>query len=220
MSVKLDCATGLDDRWQGARVERAILRAAGELLAERNLHSLTASAIMERAGVSRPTFYSYFPSKYAVVARLLSEVFNEIFEQVSPWLVAEVDEGAELVLRDVLVRAAQTLQAHSPIFQAVHENAHAAPELAEAWSAIIDRFRAALSEQISAIRIVQGRSPDDAERLATALVWASERIFYLSTRGIDEAVSTSTEAVDALLMIWVPSIYGTSDRSGDATSGG
>lgn len=60
-----------------------ILRAARELLEEEGLESLSMRRLAERLGMRAPSLYKHFPSKEALEAALLSEVFTEqaeIFE--------------------------------------------------------------------------------------------------------------------------------------------
>src|SRR5919109_4491802 len=63
-------ATG-DDR------ERAILTTAERLLEERSLHEISVDDLARGAGISRPTFYFYFPSKEAVLLTLLDRMVEE-----------------------------------------------------------------------------------------------------------------------------------------------
>ena len=53
--------------------EQAIFAATEELLEQVPLQDLSVAQIIERAGVSRATFYFYFSSKYAVVTGLLAQ---------------------------------------------------------------------------------------------------------------------------------------------------
>lgn len=189
--------------------ETAILSATGQLLHTTALHALSVSAIVELAGVSRPTFYSYFPSKFTAVAVLLRQVFDEVFDSVQPWLTSAEGRRPELVLRQILGEAAVLLHRHRAIIRAAHENAHADPEIGAEWYAIMQRFRVALAAEIDAVRLA-GAGPGiaDVELLSSTLIWSSERVFYLSTRAVDPTLSSPDAAVEGLLSIWVPAIYG------------
>src|SRR3954466_140329 len=57
--------------------ELAILATAERLLAERTLSAVSVDALARGAGISRPTFYFYFPSKDAVLLTLLDRVVAE-----------------------------------------------------------------------------------------------------------------------------------------------
>ena len=54
--------------------QRAILATAERLLAERPLADFSVDDLAKGAGISRPTFYFYFPSKNAVLLSLLDQV--------------------------------------------------------------------------------------------------------------------------------------------------
>ena len=57
--------------------ELAILATAERLLAERPLAAISVDDLARGAGISRPTFYFYFPSKDAVLLTLLDRVVAE-----------------------------------------------------------------------------------------------------------------------------------------------
>ena len=190
-------------------VRRAVLAATEKLLGTTTLHDLSVSAIIADAGVSRPTFYAYYPSKFAVVAELLRNVFAEVFDSVQPWLSAEGQERPELTLRTILKDAADLLHEHGAVIRAAHENTQVDPVIGREWFSIMQRFREALRTELIAVHTRDGRAPGpDIELLASTLIWSSERVFYLSTLGIDPSLRGPDDAVEGLMTIWVPAIYG------------
>src|SRR5829696_9507198 len=54
--------------------ERAILETAEQLLEERPLSEISVDDLAKGAGISRPTFYFYFPSKDAVVLTIVERL--------------------------------------------------------------------------------------------------------------------------------------------------
>src|SRR6266508_2314099 len=64
-------------RTRGDERERAILETAEQLLEERSLHEVSVDDLARGAGISRPTFYFYFPSKEAVLLTLLDRMVGE-----------------------------------------------------------------------------------------------------------------------------------------------
>ena len=58
--------------------ELAILDTATRLLDERPLAEISVDDLAKGAGISRPTFYFYFPSKDAVLMTLLERVIAEV----------------------------------------------------------------------------------------------------------------------------------------------
>src|SRR5262245_44972565 len=57
--------------------QHAILATAEQLLAERDFADISIDDLARGAGISRPTFYFYFPSKNAVLLTLLDRVIEE-----------------------------------------------------------------------------------------------------------------------------------------------
>src|SRR6187551_1938588 len=64
-------------RASGDDRERAILETAEQLLEERPLNEISVDDLAKGAGISRPTFYFYFPSKDVVLLTLFERVFVE-----------------------------------------------------------------------------------------------------------------------------------------------
>ena len=174
------------------------------MLGSTDLHDVNVSELIRRSGVSRPTFYFYFPTKYAVVATLVRHVFDDIFKAVGPWLEREPSDDPEATLRAGLTAAAELWTA-DPSVRAAHQHWHAAPELEQAWLGIMERFRATLEEQIR--QIWGPDDPRDAQLHSSALIWASERILHIGSVRADPHLDTTAATVDALLAIWVPTLY-------------
>jgi TetR/AcrR family transcriptional regulator, ethionamide resistance regulator len=189
--------------------EVAIVTAAEQLLETCPLHDLSVSAIIEAAAVSRPTFYFYFPSKYAVVSTLLKRIFDKIEETVQPWFTRAGDESPEATLRVLLHMCAWQWHQHSATIRAAHENAHADAKLGAVWFATLERFRVILCAEI---RRARGSADSvggiDPEVLSATLIWASERTLYMTTRGDDPHLATPEAGAEGLLAIWLPAIYG------------
>ncbi|MBR9808480.1 MAG: TetR/AcrR family transcriptional regulator [Alphaproteobacteria bacterium] len=55
---------------KGKTTREALLQAAQDILTESGLEALNSNAIVEKAGVTPPTFYHYFSNKHAVLREL------------------------------------------------------------------------------------------------------------------------------------------------------
>ncbi len=80
----------------------AILRAAAELLIEVGVERISTNMMAERAGVTVPALYRYFPNKYAVLyvlgARLMDRQ-NKVFQD---WFLRYVEpENPHLLLNNI-----------------------------------------------------------------------------------------------------------------------
>src|SRR5436309_15254176 len=82
-----------------SETELVIFAATERLLTEVPLHDISVADIIEQAKVARATFYFYFSSKYAVVAGLLVQIMDEIYDVVEPFRARSADEPPDVALR-------------------------------------------------------------------------------------------------------------------------
>ena len=84
------------------RTYEAILAAAAKLLVEVGVERISTNLVAERAGITVPALYRYFPNKYAVLYALgarLMDSQNAIFQQ---WFAGyEGDRGPQVLLDNV-----------------------------------------------------------------------------------------------------------------------
>jgi AcrR family transcriptional regulator len=188
--------------------ESAILATAERLLQERSAQQISVDDLARGAGISRPSFYFYFPSKDAVFLALIDR------------LVAEADAGRERLLEhlaeDPAARWREGLEAIFTVFAAHRAVALAGAEIRagnaearELWSGVMESWVADTATAIEAER-ARGAAPEGvpARELAVALVSMNERVLYAAFTG--EAPALSEERVlEVLLPIWLSAIYGT-----------
>jgi AcrR family transcriptional regulator len=202
-----------------SETELAIFAATEELLSELQMQDLTVAQIIERAGISRATFYFYFSSKYAVVTGLLARVMDEIYGVMQPFVQRKGDTVAVEPLRQSLEAAADVWSAHRASLRAVMEHWHAVPELRTLWLDVVGRFASGLAVGIERERAA-GLATDgiDSRELAAALIWATERCFYVAGLGVDADLPSEREIVEPLLAMWIGTIYGSGADPAKPTS--
>lgn len=71
-----------------------ILDVAGELLREIGFEQLTTNLICQRAGLTPPALYRYFPNKYAVLKELGDRLMRAQDDEVLEWIKAGGMSGA------------------------------------------------------------------------------------------------------------------------------
>jgi AcrR family transcriptional regulator len=125
-------------RPRSEEADRAILRAATELLAERGLHGLSIEEVASRAGVAKTTIYRRWNSR----GTLALDAFLAEFKALQPL----PDTG---ILRDDLLAAlrawvrAVTRTSAGRILAGLIAEAQHDPELADAWRArVVEPLRA------------------------------------------------------------------------------
>jgi len=63
-----------------------ILATAGEMLSDMGFEQLTTNAICQRAGLTPPALYRYFPNKYAILKELGERLMAAQDDEVMVWL--------------------------------------------------------------------------------------------------------------------------------------
>src|SRR5689334_22091748 len=89
-------------RASGDDRERAILETAERLLEERPLAEISVDDLAKGAGISRPTFYFYFPSKDAVVMTIVERLVEEATGSRDEVLAALAESGPRAGLEKAL----------------------------------------------------------------------------------------------------------------------
>ena len=193
-------ATG-DDR------ERAILETAERLLGERSLSEISVDDLARGAGISRPSFYFYFPSKEAVLLTLLDRMVEEARTEQGDVLERLADDPAAR-LREGLAAFHKVFGAHRAVTLASAHARITSAEVRELWAGVMETWVQEATEAIEAER-ARGAAPPGlpARDLATALIQMNERVLYASFAGESPSVAEG-DVIDVLLGVWVKAIYG------------
>jgi AcrR family transcriptional regulator len=131
-----------------------VLATAGEMLRDTGFEQLTTNAICERAGLTPPALYRYFPNKYAILKELGDRLMAAQDQLVIDWL-----EQGGLAGRTVEARFDSSLAIHEKIVaitrafpggSAIGRALRAVPMLQrlrfESRDMVADRFLAAVRE--------------------------------------------------------------------------
>ncbi|HET9073766.1 MAG TPA: helix-turn-helix domain-containing protein [Solirubrobacteraceae bacterium] len=171
----------------------ALIRATLELLAAPTpFADLTIEQIVRQAGLSRPTFYTYFQDKRALVLELGAIVHDAVAEAADPWLSSGQGD-----VRSTLSAVLDAFREHRHALAAVVEAAAYDDAVSDFWHAFHDRFRVAAEARVRA-----GDPELTSERVdarAYTLVWMTERTMtaHLAQPRVDEAA-----LLDELALAW------------------
>jgi AcrR family transcriptional regulator len=187
--------------------ELAILSTLERLLEDRPFAEISVDDLAKGAGISRPTFYFYFPSKDAVLLTL--------FERV----IAEADatfEGRDYAVeparawRDGIFAFFEPLRAHLGVALAGVAATATNAEIRELWSTYMQNWIDRTAAVITAER-ARGAAPDTvpAQDLAAALNLMNERTMFASYMAQKPSIAEEA-ALDTLVHVWITSIYGDS----------
>lgn len=197
-------------RASGDDRERAILETAERLLEERPLSEISVDDLAKGAGISRPTFYFYFPSKDAVVLTIIERLVPAAAGYQEN-LLATMATDPRASLRKVLEDNFSAFRKRRAVVLAAAELRPHNEEARELWTEIMEGWVADVAAVIDVER-TRGAAPPGppARELAIALVQMNERVQY----GVLVGESPSLEddrVLDVLVDIWLRTIYGTAD---------
>lgn len=200
-------------RASGDERERAILETAERLLEERPLSEISVDDLAKGAGISRPTFYFYFPSKDAVVLTIIDRLVAAAAGSREEALKTLAEGDPRAGLRQALSDLYGAFRSRRAVSLAAAELRLTNPEARELWSQVMEGWVADTTAVIEAER-ARGAAPpgQPARDVAIALVQMNERVQYASFTG--ESPSLDEDRVlDVLVEIWLRAIYGTAEPS-------
>jgi AcrR family transcriptional regulator len=197
-------------RVSGDDRERAILETAERLLEEKRLNEISVDDLAKGAGISRPTFYFYFPSKEAVVMTIVERLVAEATVSSEEVVTALAESGPRAGLRQGLEDLYAAFRARPGIVRAgadLRSINH--PEASELWEQVMEDWTANVTAMIEFERS-RGAAPPGppAREMALALVQMNERAQNATLLG--ESPSHDQDRIlDVLIEIWLRAIYGT-----------
>jgi TetR/AcrR family transcriptional regulator, ethionamide resistance regulator len=188
--------------------ELAILSTLERLLEDRPFAEISVDDLAKGAGISRPTFYFYFPSKDAVLLTL----FERVIAEADATFEAEDHDTVDpaQAWRDRLYAFFAPLRAHLRVALAGVAATATNTEMRDLWSTLMQKWIDRTAAVITAER-ARGAAPDTvpAQDLATALNLMNERAMFASYSGQKPAIAEEA-ALDTLVHVWIAGIYGDS----------
>ncbi|MDQ0756223.1 TetR/AcrR family transcriptional regulator [Arthrobacter sp. B3I4] len=197
-------------RVSGDERQDAILVTAEALLTERTFDDVSIEDLARGAGISRPTFYFYFPSKDAVLLALLDRVINEVEHRVGnlPRDFASDPAGAWTRSIGMFV---EVFVSHRGVSTAAIAARARNDEVRALWAKSMQSWVDFSSDVIRAEQ-ARGAAPEgiDASDLAVSLNLMNERVITAGLNKESPAIAES-DALDVLSTIWIRSIYGSTN---------
>jgi TetR/AcrR family transcriptional regulator, ethionamide resistance regulator len=187
-------------------VQAAVLAATEELLAEGASYAdLNIERIATRAGISRTAFYFYFRDKRELLTRLTADVAELLYQQAEIWFSGTGDPEEEI--REALTNIAALYAEHGVLLRAIVEVSTYDDGVAQAWHALLGRFVDATQRRIEAEQAAGRAVAQHPHATAFALCWMTEHTMY--QHSIEGEPFARPDMVDALVGIWLRSVYGT-----------
>jgi len=201
-------STPLDRRSPSRGDERraALLEALDDILRDgTGLEEINVADLSTRAGVTRSAFYFYFENKAFAAAALMDEVYADAAEMTTQ-LVSRAGDPRERI--EATVRGLfDTLDRHVHIYRAMLEARGQHPAVREMWERDRQSFVPMVADMIRAERKAGAASDGaDADALAWVLLDLNDRAMERRARGDGPPTE---QHVEAIVSIWLRSIYGT-----------
>jgi TetR/AcrR family transcriptional regulator, ethionamide resistance regulator len=186
--------------------QRAILATAEQLLETLALSEISVDDLARGAGISRPTFYFYFPSKNAVLLALLDGVVEQA-QTAAGDVLDHLAEDPQARWRDAIDAFYQAFRSHRAVTLACAQVRGTNAEVRQLWASVMEQWVRRTATAIEAER-QRGAAPAGvpARDLAVALNSMNERVLYATFSDDGPAVAES-HVVDVLLNVWLNSIY-------------
>ncbi|MET9605135.1 TetR/AcrR family transcriptional regulator [Streptomyces sp. NPDC006512] len=168
-----------------ARVRAAVLRAAGDTLAEQGFHALDLAEIARRADVGKTTVYR----RWGTVAGLVADLLTDMAEQSLP----RTETGSlldDLTANAALVRRTLTDPRQGPLFKAVIAAAASDPRTAEAlhrfYEVRVAEWAPCVREAVERGELPPGTDPSEVIRAVSAPLYYR---FLTTAAPLDEAAA-------------------------------
>jgi AcrR family transcriptional regulator len=197
-------AKSLPSRQRGKDTFEMILSTAGALLAEVGFGLLNTNLVCERAGLTPPALYRYFPNKYALLAELARRLMEAQDDVVFEWmeqggLVAPTLEEAvrkNIALRKRLIVVTRAQPGGMWILRAIR----ALPLLREVRVASRNKV---LDREFALVRPVYPHVGHD--RLWTALRLSEETVYAMIEMIIEDPDLDEDEVIEETS--WMTALY-------------
>lgn len=187
--------------------EQAILATAERLLEERGFADISVDDLAKGAGISRPTFYFYFPSKEAVLLTLWERVIREADAALEA-LPTDITDRRD-VWRPGITVFFDTFGAHRGVTVAASGSDNA--DVRKVFSTFMQKWIDFTAATIEAER-KRGAAPvtAPAHDIATALNLMNERTLLAAFAAETPAIPTD-RVLDSLVHVWTCAVYGRCD---------
>lgn len=196
-------------RPSGDEREAAILATAERLLEHKKFADISVDDLAKGAGLSRPTFYFYFPSKDAVLLSLMDPLIQQA-DKGFHGAMESLPADPRRAFREGISTFFTAFGSHGVVARAGTEAIANSPDVRAIWSAFMQKWINQTSMLIESER-ARGAAPDTipALDLATSLNLMNERTMT-ATLVAEEGAVARERIVDTLAHIWLTSIYGES----------
>lgn len=183
-----------------------LLAALDELLETRAFTDIGINDVARRAGLSRPSFYFYFPSKAAAVAALLGDMYQNVL-RTAPWF--DQHSGDPLTqLRSGIEHTATMWRARPRLMAAMLDAVHDDADVKSTWDDWLAEFEVRTAARVRADQAAGAARTDiDVEAMARVLVGVIFRAMEDDVRDLQAGRPPRPQLVTTVYDVWRHSLY-------------
>lgn len=179
-----------------------LLRCAQQLFADKGYHATSVADVIQRASVSRGTFYNYFDSKRALFGEVLDLLFSQVWDSVQP-IRTEAGDDVDAQIANNMYALCEMLNQDQALprilfSEAIGLDSEANEQLAKFYQRTMKRLVAALEEGQQLGIVVEG----DCVSMAVCLLGMLKEYWFQSMLA----------APPRPLQLFLPQVYGLLQR--------
>jgi AcrR family transcriptional regulator len=164
-------------------------------------NDLSIGRLVDDAGISRSTFYTYFEDKGDLLTALTEHVITDMIEAGRQWWALPPD-AAKADLHQALQAVATSYRRHGPLWSAIVQTAAYDPAVRAQYEDTIQHAIGEIAAHIRSGQTTGSVHPElDPDRTAIWITWMGERGLHQAVRIADP---DTTEALTAALteVVW------------------
>jgi AcrR family transcriptional regulator len=186
------------------RTRAEIVDAAFDFLWSHPYRDLSVNALMDRTGVSRSTFYQYFPDLQTLMGSLLQTLVEEIMSASGAWFEGTGDPVA--LLEEALSGLVEVCYERGPFLRAVADAATTDARLEASWKKFLRQFDDVVADRIEADQRLELIRPFDARSVAM-LTTRLDAFTFIDAFGQHPRQDPEPIRL-AIIRVWVSTLYG------------
>jgi len=191
---------------KGDHRRERILTTVADLLSHHTFDEMTIAEITRTAGVTRPGFYFYFPTKGAAVASLMEGLIGEFMDAAAIWYDhSGPDQGT--ALRVGMQATVDLWRTHAVVMHGMVQAAVADKEAREIWQRWVAAFTARAVPTIAADLGKRRTVEPSPEDVATFLVDATFAAMQRDVRAVIETGEGTPRLVESISLVWERTLY-------------
>jgi AcrR family transcriptional regulator len=193
---------------RGDQQRARIIHSVTALLADTAITDLSVMQIAKHAGVTRPVFYFYFQTKYAVVGAALHDVWSEFDAARAGVRPQELGQDPAAITGRLIGDARAIWQRHGPLLNACVLARASDPQLDAMWTTFVESQAQRVAELLNGLAGRARIRPASADLPALIDVLFGMTVWALVGESTDPQAMSGERRIDAITAVWLSAVWG------------